>query len=206
MGTSDTQDLSSGYLAYLKKAASGVPSNFRYHHRHVSEVHFYSSQHEGSNTKSVFCQSLSQPGSVFRAFAYEVRCGAQYSSSSVVYLGQTRQHCVYITPEKIGYVSCFCDGCGDTQVWVATAQIAHDSQGVASLGLEKLYPVLPSETSIYFCYDFHSFMVVLMFLVCYIILMLFAFRFLTLISFRVTYSLILLLCYFIFRRLVPWTV
>ena len=55
MGTSDTQDLSSGYLAYLKKAASGVPSNFRYHHRHVKEVYFYSSQHEGSNIKSVFC-------------------------------------------------------------------------------------------------------------------------------------------------------
>ena len=174
MGTSDTRDLFSGYLAYLKKAASGVPSNFRYHHRHVSEVHFYSSQHEGSNTKSVFCRSLSQPGSVFHAFAYEVRRGAQYSSSSVVYRGQTRWHCVYITPEKIGYVPCFCDGCGDTQVWVATnivyAQIVHDSQGVASLGLEKLYPVLPSETSIYFCYDFYSLMVVLLFLVCYIIL------------------------------------
>ena len=152
MGTSDTRDLSSGYLAYLKKAASGVPSNFHYHHRHVSEVHFYSSQQEGSNTKSVFYRSLSQPGSVFCAFAYEVRCGAQYSSGSVVYHGQTRRHCVYIAPEKIGYVPCFCDGCGDTQVWVTTnivyAQIAHDSQGVASLGLEKLYPVLPSETSI----------------------------------------------------------
>ena len=87
---------------------------------------------------------------------------------------------VYITPEKIGYVPCFCDGCGDTQVWVATnivyAQIAHDSQGVASLGLEKLYPVLPSETSIYFCYDFYSLMVMLMFLVCYIILRAFGFQ------------------------------
>ena len=154
-GTSDTQDLSSGYLAYLKKAASGVPSNFRYHHRHVSEVHFYSSQHEDSNTKSVFCQSLSQPGPVFRTFAYKVRCRAQYLLGSVVYWGQTRWHCVYIAPEKIGYVPCFCDGCDDTQVWVATnivyAQIAHDSQGVASLGLENLYPVLPSETSIHFC-------------------------------------------------------
>ena len=156
MGNSDTQDLSSGYLAYLEKAASGVPSNFRYHYRHVSEVHFFSSQHEGSNTKSVFCRSLSQPGPVFLAFAYEVRCEAQYSSGSVVYRGQTRQHCVYITPEKIGYVPCFCEGCGDTQVWVATnivyAQIAHDSQGVASLGLAALYPVLPSETSIYFTF------------------------------------------------------
>ena len=157
MGISDTRDLSSGYLAYLERAASSVPSNFRYHYRHVSEVHFYSSQHENSNTRSVFCRLLSQPGPVFRAFAYEVRCGAQYSSGSVVYCGQTRQHCVYIAPEKIGYVPCFCDGCGDTQVWVATnivyAQIAHDSQGVASLGLENLYPVLPSETFVYFCCD-----------------------------------------------------
>ena len=156
MGNPDTRDLSSGYLAYLEKAASGVPSNFRYHYRHVSEVHFFSSQHEGSNTKSVFCRSLSQPGPVFLAFAYEVRCGAQYSSGSVVYWGQTRRHCVYITPEKIGYVPCFCEGCGDTQVWVATnivyAQIAHDSRGVASLGLAALYPVLPSETSIYFTF------------------------------------------------------
>ena len=169
MGISDAWDLFSGYLAYLEKAASSVPSNFRCYHRHVSEVHFYSSQHEGSNTKSVFCQSLSQPGPVFRAFAYEVRRGAQYSLGSVVYCGQTRQHCVYIAPEKIGYVPCFCDGCGDTQVWVATnivyAQIVHDSQGVASLGLEKLYPVLPSETLIYFCWDFYSFTVVLMFYV-----------------------------------------
>ena len=77
MGTPDTQDLSSGYLAYLKKAASGVPSNFCYHYRHVSEVHFYSSQHESSNTKSVFCWSLSQPGPVFHAFAYKVRCSLQ---------------------------------------------------------------------------------------------------------------------------------
>ena len=123
---------------------------------------------------------LSQPGSVFCAFAYEVRRGAQYSSGSVVYRGQTRWHCVYIAPEKIGYVPCFCDGCGDTQVWVTTnivyVQIVHDSQGVASLGLEKLYPVLPSETSIYFCYDFYSLMVVLLFLVCYIILRAFGFQ------------------------------
>ena len=155
MGNSDTQDLSSGYLAYLKKAAPDVPSNFRYRYRHVSKVHFYSSQYESSNTKSVFCQSLSQPGPVFHAFAYKVRHGAQYSSGSVVYRGQTRRHCVYIAPEKIGYVPCFCEGCGDTQVWVATsivyAQIAHDSQGVASLGLEALYSVLPSETSVYLC-------------------------------------------------------
>ena len=155
MAISDTRDLSSGYLAYLEKVASSVPSNFRYHYRHVSKVHFYSSQHEGSNTKSVFCRLLSQPGPVFQAFAYEVRHGAQYSSGSVVYRGQTRRHCVYIAPEKIGYVPCFCDGCGDTQVWVMTnivyAQIAHDSQGVASLGLENLYPVLPSKTFIYFC-------------------------------------------------------
>ena len=148
MGNSDTRDLSSGYLTYLEKAASGVPSNFHYHYRHVSEVHFFSSQHEGSNTKSVFCQSLSQPGPVFLTFAYEVRRGAQYSSGSVVYRGQTRRHCVYIAPEKIGYVPCFCE------VWVATnivyAQIVHDSRGVASLGLEAFYPVLPSETSIYF--------------------------------------------------------
>ena len=133
MGNSDTRDLSSGYLAYLEKAASGVPSNFRYHYRHVSEVHFFSSRHEGSNTKSVFCQLLSQPGPVFLAFAYEVRRGAQYSSSSVVYQGQTRWHCVYIAPEKIGYVPCFCGGCGDTQVWVTTnivyVQTAHDSRG-----------------------------------------------------------------------------
>ena len=40
MGNSDTRDLSSGYLAYLEKAASGVPSNFSYHYRHVSEVTF----------------------------------------------------------------------------------------------------------------------------------------------------------------------
>ena len=133
MGIPDTRNLSSGYLAYLEKAASSVPSDFRYHHQHVSEVHFYSSQHESSNTKSVFCRSLSQPGPVSRAFAYEVRRGTQYSLGSVVYRGQTRRHCVYIAPEKIGYVSCFCDGCGDTQVWVATnivyVQIAHDSQG-----------------------------------------------------------------------------
>ena len=133
MGNSDTRDLSSGYLAYLEKAASGVPSNFCYHYRHVSEVHFFSSQYEGSNTKSVFCRSLSQPGPVFLTFAYEVRHGAQYSSGSVVYRGQTRWHCVYIAPEKIGYVPCFCEGCGDTQVWVATnivyAQIAHDNRG-----------------------------------------------------------------------------
>ena len=100
MGFPDTWNLSSGYLAYLEKAASSVPSDFCYHHRHVSEVHFYSSQHEDSNTKSVFCQSLSQPGPVLHAFAYEVRRGAQYSSGSVVYHGQTRWHCVYITPEK----------------------------------------------------------------------------------------------------------
>ena len=81
MGNSDTRDLSSGYLAYLEKAASGVPANYR----HVSEVHFFSSQHESSNTKSVFCQSLSQPGPVFHAFAYEVRHGAQYLSGLVVY-------------------------------------------------------------------------------------------------------------------------
>ena len=155
MGNSDTQDLSSGYLAYLKKAAPDVPSNFRYHYQHVSKVHFYSSQYENSNTKSVFCRLLSQLGPVFHTFAYEVRCRAQYSSGSVVYRGQTRWHCVYITPEKIGYVPCFCEGCSDTQVWVTTnivyAQIAHDSQGVASLGLEVLYPVLPSETSVYLC-------------------------------------------------------
>ena len=155
MGNSDTRDLSSGYLAYLKKAAPDVPSNFHYRYQHVSKVHFYSSQYESSNTKSVFCWSLSQPGPVFHTFAYEVRCGAQYFSGSVVYWGQTRWHCVYIAPEKIGYVSCFCEGCSDTQVWVATnivyAQIAHDSQGVASLGLEALYPVLPSETSVYLC-------------------------------------------------------
>ena len=104
MGTLDTRDLSSGYLAYLKKAASDVPSNFHYHHRHVSEVHFFSSQHEDSNTKSVICRSLSQPGSVIRTFAYEVRRRAQYSSSLVVYRGQTRRHCVYIAPEKIGFL------------------------------------------------------------------------------------------------------
>ena len=129
MGILDTRDLSSGYLAYLEKAAS------------------------------VFCRSLSQPGPV--PPAYEVRRGAQYSTGSVVYHGQTRQHCVYIAPEKIGYVPCFCDGCGDTQVWVVTnivyAQIAHDSQGVVSLGLENLYPVLPSETFIYFCCGFFFF-------------------------------------------------
>ena len=90
MGILDTWDLSSGYFAYLEKAASSVPSVFRYHHRHVSEVHFYSSQHESSNTKSVFCRSLSQPGPVPRAFAYEVRHGAKYSSGLVVYRGQTR--------------------------------------------------------------------------------------------------------------------
>ena len=55
MGISDTRDLSSGYLAYLEKVASSVPSNFHYHYRHVSEVHFFSSQHEGNNIKSVFC-------------------------------------------------------------------------------------------------------------------------------------------------------
>ena len=191
MGTPDTRDLSSGYLAYLKKAASGVPSNFRYHYRHVSEVHFYSSQHESSNTKSVFCWSLSQPDPVFHAFAYEVRCGAQYFSGSVVYWGQTRWYCVYIAPEKIGYVPCFCEGCGDTQVWVATnivyVQIAHDSWGVASLGLVALYPVLPSETSIYFT-SVKTFIISwlrLMFSVCYVILMLFHFL---LVSFRVTYN------------------
>ena len=67
MGISDTRDLSSGYLASLEKAASSVPSDFRYHHRHVCEVHFYSSQHECSNTKSFFCRSLSQPGPVLHA-------------------------------------------------------------------------------------------------------------------------------------------
>ena len=116
MGISDTRDLSSGYLAYLEKAASNVPSDFCNYPRHVSEVHFYSSQHEGSNTKSVFCQLLSQPGPVFCTFAYEVRHGAQYLSGSVVYCGQTMRHCVYIAPEKIGYVPCFCDGCGDTSM------------------------------------------------------------------------------------------
>ena len=178
MGNSDTRDLSAGYLAFLEKAAPAVPSNFRYRYRHVSKVHFHSSQHEGSNTKSVFCWSLSQPGPVFHAFAYEVRRGAQYSSGSVVYWGQTRWHCVYIAPEKIGYVPCFCEGCSDTQVWVATnivyAQIAHDSQGVASLGLEALYPVLPSEPSVYLCWGF--FFVIswlrLLFSVCYVIFLL----------------------------------
>ena len=167
MGISDTRDLSSGYLAYLEKVASSVPSNFRYHYRHVSEVHFFSSQHKGNNTKSVFCRSLSQPGPVFQAFAYEVRCGAQYSSGSVFYRGQTRRHCVYIAPEKIGYVPCFCDGCGDMEVWVTTnivyMQIVHDSQGVASLGLENLYPVLPSKAFIYFCCGFYSSIIGLMF-------------------------------------------
>ena len=178
MGNSDTRDLSSGYLAYLEKAASGVPSNFCYHYQHVSKVHFFSSQHEGSNTKSVFCRSLSQPGPVFHTFAYEVRHGAQYSLGSVVYQGQTRRHCVYIAPERIGYVPCFCEGCGDTQVWVTTnivyAQIAHDSRGVASLGLAALYPVLPSETSIYFTSvkNFIFSWLHLMFSVCYVMLML----------------------------------
>ena len=191
MGNSDTQDLSSGYLAYLEKAASGVPSNFHYHYRHVSKVHFFSSQHESSNTKSVFCQSLSQPGPVFHTFAYEVRHGAQYSSGSVVYRGQTRQHCVYIAPEKIGYVPCFCEGCGDTQVWVATnivyVQIVHDSWGVVSLGLVALYPVLPSETSIYFTSikNFKISWLPLMFSVCYVMLMLFHFL---LVSFKIIYS------------------
>ena len=191
MGNSDTRDQSSGYLAYLEKAVSGVPSNFRYHYRHVSKVHFHSSQHESSNTKSVFCQSLSQPGPVFHAFAYKVRHGAQYSSDSVVYRGQTRQHCVYIAPEKIGYVPCFCEGCGNTQVWVATnivyAQIVHDSWGVASLGLAALYPVLPSETSIYFT-SVENFIISwlhLMFSVCYVMLMLFHFL---LVSFKIIYS------------------
>ena len=191
MGTPDTRDLSSGYLAYLEKAASGVPSNFRYHYRHVSEVHFLSSQYESSNTKSVFCWSLSQPGPVFHAFAYEVRRRAQYSLGSVVYWGQTRRHCVYIAPEKIGYVPCFCEGCGDTQVWVATnivyAQIVYDSWGVASLGVAALYPVLPSETSIYIT-SVKNFIILwlrLMFSVCYVILMLFHFL---LVSFKITYS------------------
>ena len=191
MGNSDTRDLSSGYLASLEKAASGVPSNFRYHYRHVSKVHFFSSQHESSNTKSVFCRSLSQPGPVFHAFAYEVRHGAQYSLGSVVYRGQTRQHCVYIAPERIGYVPCFCEGCGDTQVWVTTnivyVQIVHDSRGVASLGLAALYPVLPSETSIYFT-SVKNFIISwlrLMFSVCYVMLMLFHFL---LVSFKIIYS------------------
>ena len=156
MGIPDTWDLSSGYLAYLEKAASDVPSDFRYQHRHVSWAHSYSSQYEGSNTKSVFCRSLSQPGPVFCAFAYDIRCGAQYLPGSEVYQGQARWHCVYIAPEKIGYVPCFCEGCGDTQVWVATnlvcTQIEHDSRGMASLGLENLYPVLPSETLICLCF------------------------------------------------------
>ena len=191
MGNSDTRDLSSGYLAYLEKAASGVPSNFRYHYRHVSKVHFFSSQHESSNTKCVFCWLLSQPGPVFHAFAYEVMHGAQYSLGSVVYRGQTRQHCVYIAPERIGYVSCFCEGCGDTQVWVATnivyAQIAIDSWGVASLGLAALYPVLPSETSIYFTSvkNFIFSWLHLMFSVYYVMLMLFHSL---LVSFKIIYS------------------
>ena len=96
MEISDTRDLSSGYLAYLEKAASDVPSDFCYHYRHVSQVHFYSSQHEGGNTKSVFCQSLIQPGPVFRAFAYDVQHRAQYLPGSEVYRGQTRWHCVCV--------------------------------------------------------------------------------------------------------------
>ena len=175
MGNSDTRDLSSGYLAYLEKAASGVPSNFCYHYRHVSEVHFFSSQHESSNTKSVFCRSLSQPGPVFHAFAYEVRRGAQYSSGSVVYQGQTRRHCVYITPERIGYVPCFCEGCGDTQVWVTTnivyAQIVHDSWGVASLGLAFMFAF---DVLCLLCYAdaffFFFFFVFFLFLFCWFLL------------------------------------
>ena len=168
-------------------------------------MHFYSSQHESSNTKSVFCLSLSQPGPVFHAFAYKVRHGAQYSSGLVVYQGQTRRHCVYIAPEKIGYVPCFCEGCGDTQVWVATnivyAQIAHDSRGVASLGLAALYPVLPSETSIYFT-SVKNFIILwlrLVFSVCYVILMLFHFFCWFLLGLLiVTHSLILMLIFFCF--------
>ena len=39
MGIPDTWELSSGYLAYLEKAASDVPSNFRYQRHHVSWAH-----------------------------------------------------------------------------------------------------------------------------------------------------------------------
>ena len=59
--------------------------------------------------------------------------------------------------------------------------------GVASLGLAALYPVLPSETSIYFTSvkNFIISWLCLMFSVCYVMLMLFHFL---LVSFKIIYS------------------
>ena len=100
----------------------------------------------GYNTKLVFCHSLSHPGHVLNAFAWQAWCGAQYSCSLWMYSGQTRHHAFYIAPEKIGYVPCLCDGCG--KVWVATNIVYHPMVHygqVPVLDLEKFYPILPSK-------------------------------------------------------------
>ena len=107
--------------------------------------HIFSSQHVGYNTKLVFCHSLSHPGHVLNAFAWQAWCGAQYSHHSWMYDGQTRCHAFYIAPENIGYVPCFCDRC--SKAWVAIniffCPMVHYGQ-VPVLDLEKFYPILPS--------------------------------------------------------------
>ena len=98
----------------------------------------------GYNTKSASCHSSSRPGHVLDAFAWQAWCGAQ--CGSWMYDGQTRCHAFYIAPDKIGYVPCFCDGCGE--VWVATnivyCPMVHYGQ-VLVLDPEKFYPILPSK-------------------------------------------------------------
>ena len=121
-----------------------VPPTFSYKHEHVRQKHLFTSWHVGHNTKSVFCHSLSRPGHVLNAFAFVARLGAQYSSCSWMYNGQTRPFMSLL--KKIGYVSCFPVGCGE--VWVAInivyCPVVHHGQ-VTFLDLEKFYPILPSK-------------------------------------------------------------